>query len=229
MCTLPHIFLFLVCRKVLTNMIIELMKEWINALIHFFFWGFIEWETTVYFCPLFVHFRSLLDTLTFRALCNGHWPIWAPTWPIWPIWPTWLIWPIWAPKWTIWPAWGMKLLQLPALLPRPIIIPERQHILLICCFVAHRNKEENNRSSTLPPSEIECGALFPRPIIIPGHHLDLLLWSSWGGNKRMGWEEEKIRCSTLPPSEIECGALFPRPIIIPAKQHTLFICCDGAL
>ena len=30
--------------------------------------GFFEWETAVYFCPLFVHFKSLLTTLTNSAL-----------------------------------------------------------------------------------------------------------------------------------------------------------------
>ena len=30
--------------------------------------GFFEWETTVYFCPLFVHFKPLLTTLTNSAM-----------------------------------------------------------------------------------------------------------------------------------------------------------------
>ena len=30
--------------------------------------GFFEWETAVYFCPLFVHFKTLLTTLTNSAM-----------------------------------------------------------------------------------------------------------------------------------------------------------------
>ena len=33
--------------------------------------GVIEWETTVYFCPLFVHFKTLLSTLTNSAMREG--------------------------------------------------------------------------------------------------------------------------------------------------------------
>ena len=32
--------------------------------------GSFEWETTVYFCPLFVHFKTLLTTLTNSAMCQ---------------------------------------------------------------------------------------------------------------------------------------------------------------
>ena len=35
--------------------------------------GFFEWETAVYFCPLFVHFKSLLTTLTNSAMLH----VWA--------------------------------------------------------------------------------------------------------------------------------------------------------
>ena len=33
--------------------------------------GFIEWETSVYFWPLFEHFKTLLTTLTNSALVGG--------------------------------------------------------------------------------------------------------------------------------------------------------------
>ena len=49
----------------LTSIIFFLCKIWVitnSNRQQISLGGFIEWETTVYFCPFFVHFKPLLDT-----------------------------------------------------------------------------------------------------------------------------------------------------------------------
>ena len=39
-----------------------------QKIISFSLGVFFDWETSIYFCPLFVHFRTLGDTLTYSAM-----------------------------------------------------------------------------------------------------------------------------------------------------------------
>ena len=47
--------------------------------IFFSFWVFFYWETSIYFCPLFVHFRTLSDTLTYSAVIVSDLEIASPS------------------------------------------------------------------------------------------------------------------------------------------------------
>ena len=44
---------------------------WLKKMISFSLGVFLDWETSIYFSPLFVHFRTLGDTLTYSALVAG--------------------------------------------------------------------------------------------------------------------------------------------------------------
>ena len=50
-----------------------LVQIWVifwSKIISFSLGVFFDWETGIYFCPLFVHFRTLGNTLTYSALVN---------------------------------------------------------------------------------------------------------------------------------------------------------------
>ena len=41
---------------------------WLKKMISFSLGVFLDWEISIYFCPLFVHFRTLGNTLTYSAM-----------------------------------------------------------------------------------------------------------------------------------------------------------------
>ena len=49
-----------------------------QKIISFSLGVFFDWEISIYFCPLFVHFRTLWDTLTYSAMVQHK--TWGSTW-----------------------------------------------------------------------------------------------------------------------------------------------------